>query len=291
MNANTNTQPATDLYQQQFEKQANDYAKANDHRPALISVEEARKINVTFPSGQKRLGELTRLKNVRQARWEERNGGTPFDVLTPEERIDADAFFEFMLGGKVKTAPPNPIVEREAKAAAEAKAASDAKLLAESRVKNPPQPAPKAPLSDHAAADQAIVAAETPNPVVGGAVPDPAVHRAAPTAGAPTPIGAHVAIDYTTPDGFPVHLTLYPNTPQPEIPRLITLAGLAVDRLKAAGAKPTTASGPQPMRAEGGAPTCKYHGAMKPSKKPGAYYCPKKLADGSYCDQKYEEGQ
>lgn len=37
----------------------------------------------------------------------------------------------------------------------------------------------------------------------------------------------------------------------------------------------------------GAPPTCLYHGPMKESdKRPGTYYCPKKLADGSYCKEK-----
>lgn len=34
-------------------------------------------------------------------------------------------------------------------------------------------------------------------------------------------------------------------------------------------------------------PTCPYHGPMKESdKRPGTYYCPKKLANGDYCKEK-----
>ena len=37
----------------------------------------------------------------------------------------------------------------------------------------------------------------------------------------------------------------------------------------------------------GAAPVCEYHGAMKASTKvPGTWYCPGKLADGSYCKSK-----
>lgn len=34
-------------------------------------------------------------------------------------------------------------------------------------------------------------------------------------------------------------------------------------------------------------PVCQYHGPMKAStKKPGSYYCPAKMGDGSYCKEK-----
>jgi len=41
----------------------------------------------------------------------------------------------------------------------------------------------------------------------------------------------------------------------------------------------------------GTAPTCRVHGApMKPSRKPGSFYCSKKLANGEYCSEKVEQG-
>jgi hypothetical protein len=37
----------------------------------------------------------------------------------------------------------------------------------------------------------------------------------------------------------------------------------------------------------GGPPTCQYHGPMKESTaRPGTWYCPKKMGDGSYCKEK-----
>jgi hypothetical protein len=38
----------------------------------------------------------------------------------------------------------------------------------------------------------------------------------------------------------------------------------------------------------GATPQCRIHGAMKQSKKPGSWFCPKKNADGSYCDEKFD---
>jgi len=39
----------------------------------------------------------------------------------------------------------------------------------------------------------------------------------------------------------------------------------------------------------GGVPVCRVHGRqMKPSRKPGSFYCSSKLADGSYCTEKVD---
>lgn len=63
-------------------------------------------------------------------------------------------------------------------------------------------------------------------------------------------------------------------------------------RLVALGAEPAAQSAPSPATngkpttsyADDGTPQCIIHGAMKESdKRPGTYYCPKKLADGTYC--------
>lgn len=95
------------------------------------------------------------------------------------------------------------------------------------------------------------------------------------------------AIAVTSPAGFPI---------------LITLADLKLDQLDEAlaallerGYMPAEPN-PTPAPAASGAapqpgqpPICVYHGPMKESdKRPGTWYCPKKLADGSgYCKEKY----
>ena len=54
-------------------------------------------------------------------------------------------------------------------------------------------------------------------------------------------------------------------------------------KLLANGAARATESAPQ----AGGVPVCPVHGsAMRESRKPGEYFCSKKLADGSYCKAK-----
>jgi|SRR5262245_48972512 len=55
-----------------------------------------------------------------------------------------------------------------------------------------------------------------------------------------------------------------------------------VARLKAIGAEPPQAR-PEPTKAAG-VPVCPVHNSpMKPSRKPGKFYCAKKADDGEYC--------
>jgi hypothetical protein len=57
-----------------------------------------------------------------------------------------------------------------------------------------------------------------------------------------------------------------------------------VERLKAIGAQPPTGKAGS---SNGSAPLCPVHNKpMKPSRKPGSFFCPKRDADGEYCDQK-----
>ena len=57
-----------------------------------------------------------------------------------------------------------------------------------------------------------------------------------------------------------------------------------IDRLKAIGATP---SKPGSTQDNGSAPLCPvHHKPMKPSRKPGSFFCPKRDDDGEYCDQK-----
>ena len=55
-----------------------------------------------------------------------------------------------------------------------------------------------------------------------------------------------------------------------------------IERLQLIGAEPPNAK-PEPTKT-GGAPLCPVHNApMKPSRKPGKFYCAKKAEDGEYC--------
>lgn len=62
-----------------------------------------------------------------------------------------------------------------------------------------------------------------------------------------------------------------------------------VDLLARKGFTQSNPTPAAPKAATGEAPVCPYHGAMKESeKRPGTYFCPKKMADGSgYCKEKF----
>jgi len=58
---------------------------------------------------------------------------------------------------------------------------------------------------------------------------------------------------------------------------------LIIDRLLDSGAEPPAATKPEPTKASG-TPLCPVHNTpMKPSRKPGKFYCAKKGDDGEYC--------
>jgi len=57
-----------------------------------------------------------------------------------------------------------------------------------------------------------------------------------------------------------------------------------IDRLRAIGAQPLTGKSGPPSTT---APLCPvHHKPMKPSRKPGAFFCPARYDDGSYCTEK-----
>jgi len=58
---------------------------------------------------------------------------------------------------------------------------------------------------------------------------------------------------------------------------------LIIERLQLIGAEPPVAKA-EPTKAAGGAPLCPVHNSpMKPSRKPGKFYCARKAEDGEYC--------
>jgi hypothetical protein len=74
-------------------------------------------------------------------------------------------------------------------------------------------------------------------------------------------------------EGFPVEI---------EIEGKADSLKALIDRLKAIGATPG-----KPGSSNVSAPLCPvHHTPMKPSRKPGSFFCPKRDADGEYCDQK-----
>lgn len=80
-------------------------------------------------------------------------------------------------------------------------------------------------------------------------------------------------------DGFPVKINIEG--------RADDLRAI-VDRLKAIGATPPAAvAGPVAPGAVPVKPVCPIHNTpMKPSRKPGGWFCSKRTDDGDYCDQK-----
>jgi hypothetical protein len=59
---------------------------------------------------------------------------------------------------------------------------------------------------------------------------------------------------------------------------------IIIDRLKSIGAEPPQAIQQSQARQTSEIPRCPIHNApMKPSRKPGKFYCAKKAEDGEYC--------
>jgi hypothetical protein len=61
---------------------------------------------------------------------------------------------------------------------------------------------------------------------------------------------------------------------------------LIVERLLATGAEPPQVAKPEPTKTAG-VPVCPDHNTpMKPSRKPGAFFCPRRTDDGDFCPHK-----
>jgi hypothetical protein len=92
----------------------------------------------------------------------------------------------------------------------------------------------------------------------------------------PAPAGARFTITASI-DGFPVSV---------EVEGKADALRAMIDRLKAIGAEPPV---PQNLQTSeptkvAGVPRCSVHNApMKPSRKPGKFYCAKRADDGEYC--------
>jgi hypothetical protein len=62
---------------------------------------------------------------------------------------------------------------------------------------------------------------------------------------------------------------------------------MMIDRLKAIGAVPPASKPGAKTESRSGAPICPVHNLpMKPSRKPGSFFCPKRADDGAYCKEK-----
>jgi len=95
----------------------------------------------------------------------------------------------------------------------------------------------------------------------------------------PSPAGAKFIIAASI-DGFPVSV---------EVEGKADTLRAMIDRLKAIGAQPPVAqaSTAQIEPTKKIAPICPDHGTpMKASRKPGAYFCPRRTDDGDYCPHK-----
>lgn len=298
-----------DQEQAQFQSKANGYAKATPQRPALLTADEALKMNAEYGSGKGRLQALERLVQARQARWEEMQGREPVYQLTGLERQDAIGFFTVhgvALAAPTagpRQAPPNPI-QAKAEPAPDAVAAAnelDAFLGRPIPEKAHPTGGRSSSVAapvDNAAIDREIVEKEKPQQTTlkgavaqAAPVPAPVSGDTPPRTLAPARPVSYLEIEFTDPAGYHDSIVVYPQTTMDDVLALMKLGASVRAKLTDAGAKPAVVAGPAAPAgapADGSPPKCKYHGAMKESKKPGTWFCPKKLGDGSYCDQKVE---
>lgn len=102
--------------------------------------------------------------------------------------------------------------------------------------------------------------------------------------GAPTfteaPASLNLRFDYKGYTG--IMLTLRAGSGLEVLARL----DVALTKLDKIGATPAGARAGGLAASQESAPVCKYHGAMKRSKKHGGWFCPAKMGDGSYCKEK-----
>jgi hypothetical protein len=89
----------------------------------------------------------------------------------------------------------------------------------------------------------------------------------------PAPAGAKFTINAMF-DGFPIQI---------EVEGAADRLRAMIERLKAIGAEPPQVASAPPTKIAG-APLCPVHNkAMKPSAKPGKFYCPRRSDNGEYC--------
>lgn len=98
------------------------------------------------------------------------------------------------------------------------------------------------------------------------------------------------AISVMSPAGYPITITLNDMKLDQLDDALATLLerGYMPAEVPSVLPPPPNAQGAAPQA--GGTPTCPYHGPMKESTikgKEGTYYCPKKMADDTYCKERW----
>ena len=111
--------------------------------------------------------------------------------------------------------------------------------------------------------------------------------RPAPIPAAPFPRRVY-AISVLSPAGFPITITLNDMKLDQLDDALATL--LERGYMPAEAPSVLGPNAPAATAATGGQPVCPYHGAMKESTikgREGTFYCPKKMADDSYCKERW----
>lgn len=155
----------------EFDKQALDYSKPTTQRPALIVEDEIELLRRTYTLGATRLEMLTKVKNIREAVYQEQQGEDPILPVSAADHAKAETFFRdhgTRLADEPRKAPPNPLKPAPAAAAA--------------------APAPKAPEPS---------AAPAPTPEARPQVTQP-----------PGTAPASLKIEYVSVQGFRCELTL-----------------------------------------------------------------------------------
>lgn len=93
------------------------------------------------------------------------------------------------------------------------------------------------------------------------------------------------AISVLSPAGYPITITLN----DMKLDQLDDALATLLERGYMPAEVPSVLSpnAPAPAQQAGGPPVCQYHGPMKESTaRPGTWFCPKKMGDGSYCKEK-----
>lgn len=92
---------------------------------------------------------------------------------------------------------------------------------------------------------------------------------------------SRLTIDFAI-DGFPCHLEIEVNAAD-----FAQRVDRAVKTIAAAGGVPPVMLTSTPSSPPSDTPVCEFHGPMKEStKRPGTFFCPSKMGDGSYCTSK-----
>lgn len=233
----------------QFDKQAAEYAKPTTTRPALITQAEIEHLRKTWTLGAGRLEMLIKGKNIREAVWQEMQGEEPLTVVNAADRVKAKEFFEkhgTRLADTPRLAPDNPLKPKPTVAAT--------------------APAP----------------ASTPDPAAGGAsrpeprsASGPLPESAGARPGLVTPPPASLKIEFLSSQGFRCELTLQALSST----SVLEQGSAAMTKLLQLQAKPApTAAIAGPARAESSADEAKVCPVHKKPMKENRFkwFCPER---------------